>query len=75
MDLPGCETTVKSINRDPSPHLEATKMAREPVDKPGRMTHFGQQQQQQPPPHLLLNHTCCSECHPAHRISGLEAVS
>lgn len=33
MDLPGCETTVQSINRDASPHLEATKMAREPVDK------------------------------------------
>lgn len=51
MDLPGCETTVKSINNDPSPHLEATKeRVREPGDEAGRMTHFGQHQQQ----HLLL---------------------
>lgn len=52
MDLPGCETTVKSINHNASPHLEAAKEVREPVDKPGRMTHCGQQQQQQQ--HLLL---------------------
>lgn len=74
MDLPGCETTVKSIDRDASPHLEATKRAREPVDKPDRPDDSLRSTTTKQP-HLLLNHTCCSECHPAHQIPGLEAVS
>jgi hypothetical protein len=54
MGLLGCETTVKSINRDPSPHLEATKAAkgvRGPVDKSDRMTQSA----------VNNNNACCSD--------------
>lgn len=66
MDLPGCETTVKSINNNPISASRGNLQGESrPVDKPDRMT-------QNP---VNNNNTCCSGSHAAHRIPGLKAVS
>lgn len=55
MGLLGCETTLKMINHDASPPLEATKGFRGPLHRPDRMTQSA----------INNNNTCCSGRHAA----------